>query len=303
MSLGPGDPAGCGPRRPEYPPAVRRDGVRAARADALPGLTAALRRGGIAAVTAGGMGELADRVIVVTGAAQGIGECIARTLAADGAALLLADIQEAKVADVAVALRAGGARVESVPVDIASPAAATAMVEAGLRRFGRIDALVNNAGIDAPRGRAWEIDEAHWRRLVDVDLSGPWWCIRAVLPHMMARRQGKIVTISSVVARVGSPWASPAYAAAKAGLLGLTVSLSVQLEPYGIRVNAITPGTIGTTGTPMTEEERAAYLATYPLGLGGPQPVADAVQFLLRPSGDWLSGVVLNVTGGRLRGM
>jgi len=249
------------------------------------------------------MSQLADSVIVVTGAAQGIGECIARTLAADGATLLLADIQDAKVADVAAALRASGARAESVPVDIASPSAAAAMVEAGLRLFGRIDALVNNAGIDAPRGRAWEIDEPHWRRLIDVDLSGPWWCTRAVLPHMMARRRGKIVLISSVVARLGSPWASPAYAAAKAGLLGLTVSLSVQLEPYGIRVNAITPGTIGTTGTPMTEAERAAYLATHPLGFGGPQPVADAVQFLLRPSGDWLSGAVLNVTGGRLRGM
>jgi NAD(P)-dependent dehydrogenase (short-subunit alcohol dehydrogenase family) len=242
-------------------------------------------------------------VVIVTGAAQGIGECIARTLAQDGAQLLLADIQKAKVEAVAVGLRAQGVRAISVAIDIADPRLAGHMVEVGLQEFGRIDALVNDAGIDAPPGQAWEIDEAHWRRLIDVDLSGPWWCIKAVLPHMIERRQGKIVTISSISARTGSLRYSPAYAAAKAGLIGLTVSLSVQLEGFGILVNAITPGTIGTTGTPMTEDEKEGYLRTHPLGLGGPQPVADAVQFLLRSSGNWLSGVVLNVSGGKWRGM
>ena len=249
------------------------------------------------------MPELTDTVAIITGAAQGIGECIARTLAADGATLLLADIQEAKVAGVAASLRQDGARVESVPVDIADPKLTDAMVSAALRHFGRVDALVNDASIDAPPGLAWEIDEAHWRKLIDVDLSGPWWCIKSVLPHMMERCTGKIVTISSIVARSGSPRYSPAYVAAKAGLVGLIVGLSVQLERFGILVNGITPGTIGTTGTPMTEEERAAYLATYPLGLGGPQPVADAVRFLLRPSGNWMSGAIMNVSGGRWRGM
>lgn len=249
------------------------------------------------------MPGLTDCVAIVTGAAQGIGECIARTLAADGVTLLLADIQESKVARVAASLQQGGARAESVPVDIGEPKSAVAMVEAALRHFGRVDALVNNAAIDAQPGLAWEIDEADWRRFIDVDLSGPWWCIKAVLPQMMERRRGKIVTISSITARVGSARHSPAYGAAKAGLIGLTIHLSVQLEPFGIRVNAITPGTIGTTGTPMTEIEKARYLADYPLGFGGPQPVADAVQFLLRPSGDWISGAVMNVTGGRLRGI
>lgn len=249
------------------------------------------------------MPELIDTVAIVTGAAQGIGECIARTLAADGATLLLADIQEAKVAGVAASLRQDGARVESVPVDIAEPKLTNAMVSAALRHFGRVDALVNDASIDAPPGLAWEIDEAHWRKLIDVDLSGSWWCIKSVLPHMMERGAGRIVTISSITARSGSPRYSPAYVAAKAGLIGLIVGLSVQLEQFGILVNGITPGTIGTTGTPMTEEERAAYLATYPLGFGGPQPVADAVRFLLRPSGNWMSGAIMNVSGGRWRGM
>ena len=249
------------------------------------------------------MPELADTVAIVTGAAQGIGERIARTLAAAGATLLLADIQETKVASVSASIRQEGARIESVPVDIAEPKLTDAMVSAALRHFGRVDALVNNASIDAPPGLAWEIDEAHWRKLIDVDLSGPWWCIKSVLPHMMERRAGRIVTISSITARVGSPRYSPAYAAAKAGLIGLTVGLSVQLEQFGILVNGITPGTIGTTGTPMTEEEQTAYLATYPLGFGGPQPVADAVRYLLSPSGNWMSGAILNVSGGRWRGM
>ncbi len=93
---------------------------------------------------------------------------------------------------------------ESTLVDIADPKLAEAMVATALRHFGRVDALVNDAGIDAPRGLAWEIDEAHWRKIIDVDLSGPWWCIKAVLPHMLNRRRGKIVTISSVSARTGS---------------------------------------------------------------------------------------------------
>jgi NAD(P)-dependent dehydrogenase (short-subunit alcohol dehydrogenase family) len=249
------------------------------------------------------MPELADTVAIVTGAAQGIGESIARTLAAVGATFLLADIQEAKVASVAASIRRDGTRIESVAVDIAEPKLSDAMVSAALRRFGRVDVLVNDASIDAPPGLAWEIDEAHWRKIIDVDLSGPWWCIKSVLPHMMDRRAGKVVTISSITARAGSPRYSHAYAAARAGLIGLVVGLSVQLEWFGILVNRITPGTIGTTGTPMTEEEKAAYLNAYPLGFGGSQPVADAVRYLLSPSGNWVSGAIMNVSGGRWRGM
>ncbi len=248
------------------------------------------------------MPELTDTVAIVTGAAQGIGECTARTLAEDGATLLLADIQEQKVAGVAARLRETGARVESTYVDIARPELARAMVATAIQRFGRVDALVNIGGIDAPPGLAWEIDEEHWRQLIDVDLTGPWWCIKAALPHMMERRKGRIVTISSISARTGSLRYSPAYSAAKSGLIGLTIALSLQLEQYGILVNAITPGTIGTTGTPMLPEEREEYDRTHPLGVGGPQPVADCVRYLLRASGNWVSGAVMNVTGGGWRG-
>lgn len=242
-------------------------------------------------------------VAVVTGAAQGIGECIARSLAEDGATLLLTDVQERKVAAVAAALREVGVEAESMGVDVADPSQARAMIARALELFGGVDALVNNAAIDAPRGRAWEIDEAHWRRIIDVDLSGAWWCTQAVLPHLRERRRGKVVTISSISARMPSPDTSPAYSAAKAGLIGLTIALSQQLEADGILVNAITPGATGNTGTPLSDGEKLLYDAVLPLGTGGPRPTAEAVRFLLRPSGDWISGAVLNISGGALRGM
>src|SRR5690349_4911645 len=114
------------------------------------------------------MPMLTDMVVLVTGAAQGIGACIAKTLAADGATLFLADIQEGLVARVAAGLVTRGVRASSVAVDIGDPRLVEQMIDAGLREFGRIDALVNNAGMDAPPGLAWEVDEASWRRVIDV---------------------------------------------------------------------------------------------------------------------------------------
>ena len=249
------------------------------------------------------MSELNGQVAIVTGAAQGIGECIARDLASDGARILLCDIQEDKVASVAKSMRDEGMQAESIGIDISDPSQAEEMVARALEVFGQVDALVNNAGLDAPPGHAWEISESHWREVIDVDLSGAWWCTRAVLPHMRKRRCGRIVMISSISARMASPETSPAYSAAKAGLIGLTISLSVQLEGQGILVNAITPGATGSTGTPLSEAERNLYSLVLPLGTGGPEPMAEAVRFLLRPSGDWISGAVLNISGGALRGM
>ena len=240
---------------------------------------------------------LKGRHVVVTGAAQGIGECIARTLSGRGAALYLTDIQEEKVAAVADGLGA-----LSGPVDISDPASASAMVEDAIERLDGVDCLVNVAGIDAPWLDPMEEDESHWRRIIDTDLSGPWWVTRAVLPHMRARGAGRIVTISSVSGLLGDPDIAASYSAAKAGLVGLTMALSARFEGEGILINAIAPGYIGTTGTPTPEAVERNYLQRYPLGNGGPQPVADAVCYLLDDSGDWISGVVMNLTGGLLRG-
>jgi NAD(P)-dependent dehydrogenase (short-subunit alcohol dehydrogenase family) len=240
---------------------------------------------------------------IVTGAAHGIGAEIATLLAGHGARVMLADLDLEGATEVAGRLRHGGGAAEACLVDIADPAAAMSLADETVARFGAVHALVNNAGIDAPECSAWEMDEQHWRRLIDVNLNGGWWCTRAVLAPMMEQGFGKVVFISSLAARVGSERYSPAYAAAKAGLLGLTAGLAAQVERFGIRVNAITPGATGTTGTPMADDERADVLARFPLGLVGPAPTAGAVRYLLDASGDWISGAVLNVSGGQLRGI
>lgn len=245
--------------------------------------------------------QLSGRVAVVTGAAQGIGQCIAESLAEDGASVVVADIQGQLARGVAEGLRARGSDAMSVAVDIGDPSSADSMIARTLERFGRVDVLVNDAGIDAPAGAAWEIGEEDWRRVIDVNLSGQWWCTRAAVPHMIERRSGRIIFISSGSARIGQRDISVAYNASKAGLIGLTVGLSVHLEPFGILVNAIAPGPTG-TGQPMSLEERSAHEREFPLGIVGPQPIAEACRYLARSSGDWISGAVLNVSGGWWRG-
>ncbi len=247
---------------------------------------------------------LNDQVVIVTGAAQGIGECVARYLARQGAKLALGDLQIDKLNAVQQQLSSQGAVACAYYVDIANPDLVKAMIGSVLQDFGRIDALVNVAGLDAPPGLAWEITEAEWRNVIDVNLSGQWWMIQAVLPQMMTQRSGKIVTISSISARHAFPDHTPAYSAAKAGLIGLTSSLATQLEPYGILVNCILPGMIGTgTDINMSQQAKDEYTRQFPLGIVGPEPVAAAVTYLLAESGNWISGTAMNVTGGLFKGI
>lgn len=234
--------------------------------------------------------------VLVTGSAQGIGARTARTLWEKGCRLYLTDIQEEKVAGVAAELGA-----QHGPVDIGRPESARAMVADAIKKLGHIDALVNIAGIDGPDDDALEETEEHWRRIIDVDLSGPWWVTRAMLPHMIERGGGRIVITSSVTGVMGFEDFSPSYHAAKAGLIGLTKGLSARFEKDGILINAIVPGYIGTTGNPMPQSEIDAYNAAHALGIGGAQPVADAVCYLLDDSGRWISGTTMNVTGGLWR--
>lgn len=246
--------------------------------------------------------RLEGKAAIVTGAAGGIGRCVAAFFAAAGASVMLADIRKGEACAVAADLVAEGARAAAVGVDITDPESARRMVHGTLAAFGAVDVLVSCAGIDAPRGCAWELDDDHWRQIIDADLSGTWWCAKSVIPHMIERRSGRIIFIGSVAGRRGNSESSAAYNAAKAGLNGLCFGLARQLEPYGVLVNTVAPGPTGSTGEPMTAAEIAAEIAAYPLGLGGPEPVAHACLYLAGEGGAWIGGSVLNVSSGRWQG-
>jgi NAD(P)-dependent dehydrogenase (short-subunit alcohol dehydrogenase family) len=244
--------------------------------------------------------ELTGKVAVVTGAARGIGARIAEFMAQDGASVVLADIRADEVAGRARQMAGMGLKSTALEVDIKDPGSAKTMIETTIKMFGFIDLLVNNAAIDSPQAQEWESTDEHWKLIIDTNLSGAWWCSKAVIPHMISRRNGRLIFISSVAARRGSKGTSVAYNAAKAGLIGLTIGLSTQLEKYGILVNAVMPGPTG-TGRAMTTDEVTAE-ADFPLGIVGPDPIAHACLYLARESGAWISGSVLNVSGGRWRG-
>jgi NAD(P)-dependent dehydrogenase (short-subunit alcohol dehydrogenase family) len=175
--------------------------------------------------------RLEGKAAIVTGAAGGIGRCVAAFFAAAGASVMLADIRKDEARAVAADFAAEGARATAVEVDITDPESARRMVQGTIAAFGAVDVLVSCAGIDAPRGRAWELDDDHWRQIVDADLSGTWWCAKSVIPHMIERRSGRIIFIGSVASRRGNGESSAAYNAAKAGLNGLCFGLARQLEP------------------------------------------------------------------------
>jgi NAD(P)-dependent dehydrogenase (short-subunit alcohol dehydrogenase family) len=243
-----------------------------------------------------------ERRVLITGASGGIGGEVAKRFVARGAVVCLADLRLDAAEELAREIARAGGKATPVPVDIRDPASVAHMVGQAVDALGHIDVLVHCAGLDAPRGVAWELDDRdHWDRILDVDLNGAWRCARAVIPHMLARGSGRIIFMGSVAGRRGSASASVAYSAAKAGIHGLTMALARQLEGQGILVKAIAPGPTG-TGEPMTETERLQDEQAYALPIVGPRPVADACLYLAGESGDWITGTILNVSGGRWHG-
>jgi NAD(P)-dependent dehydrogenase (short-subunit alcohol dehydrogenase family) len=243
----------------------------------------------------------ADKTVIVTGAAGGIGRCVAKAFAQERAKLLLADIQDQRVHDLAAELNQDGGQSTACAVDVTSSASLAAMVKTAITHFGTVDVLIHCAGLDAPRANVWELNDELWDRIIDIDLSSAWRCAKAVIGHMAERRSGRIIFIGSIAGRRPSPTTAVAYNAAKAGLHGLTVGLARQLEPHGILVNTIAPGPTG-TGEPMTEAELEADRVNFSIPIQGPQPVADASLYLAGPAGSWISGTVLNISGGRWHG-
>ncbi len=242
---------------------------------------------------------LAGRVAFVTGAGSGIGRAIATRFAEEGADIAAVDLNEAAASETADLVRALGRRADAIRADVA----AAADVEAAAQRaaaFGRIDILVNNAGITRDATIRNMTDEA-WDLVIDVHLKGTFLCTRAVLARMReAARGGAVVNMSSISGKIGN-FGQANYAAAKAGIAALTKVTAREYARYGIRANAIQPGLIDTPMTrAMGEEMLKARVADTPLGrIGRPDEVANVALFLASDLASYVTGAVIEVTGGR----
>ena len=244
------------------------------------------------------------RVALVTGASRGIGRAIAVELARAGFAVGVNYVHRLDQAEETVAaITAGGGEASTLQADVADSQAVEAMFATLDRRFGRLDALVNNAGVGTRIESLTDIDDATWRRTLAVNLDGAFYCIRAAVPRLRAAGGGRIVNISSGAAKTGGMIGAH-YAASKAGLLALTAKAARELAREGIAVTAVLPSVIETemldalTGSP---EARERLRAQFPIGrFGRPEEVAQVVRFLIAEAPSYLTGEFVSLRGGRL---
>ena len=244
------------------------------------------------------MKPLENKIALVTGAARGIGQAIALQLASDGADLALCDVKAEWLADTLSKVNALGRRAEGYAMDVANAAAVGEAVAKVLADFGRIDVLVNNAGITRDT-LLIRMTEEDWDAVLDINLKGAFLTTKAVVKSMMKQRSGAIVNIASVVGIMGNPGQAN-YTASKAGLIALTKTTAKEMGSRNIRVNAVAPGFIHTAMTDkLSEPVKDAMLKMVPLGrLGEPEDVAKAVAFLASDNAAYVNGQTLAVCGG-----
>lgn len=241
------------------------------------------------------MFRLDGKVALVTGASGGIGAAIARALHAQGAAVVLSGTRQAALDVLAGEL---AERVHVCPTDLRDPAAADSLVEAAEHAAGPLGILVNNAGLTRDM-LALRMSDESWQTVLDVDLSAPFRLARAALRGMLRRRAGRVINISSIVGATGNAGQAN-YAAAKAGLVGMTKALAQEVASRGITVNVVAPGFVVTAMTDALPEAQKTRLAgAIPLGrLGQPADIAAAVVYLASDEAGWVTGATLHVNGG-----
>ncbi len=243
-------------------------------------------------------GQLEGKVALVTGAATGIGAACARALAREGATVACTSLPTDPIQEVVDAIVAEGNRAVGIPLDVTNGEEAARVVDRVAGELGGIHILLNNAGITDDQ-LFIRMKPESWRRVLAVNLDGVFNVTQPVVRHMVRQREGRIVSISSVVGLMGNAGQAN-YAASKAAIIGFTKSLARELGSRNITVNAIAPGYIQTPMTAkLTEEQRQALLANLAIPrLGTPEDIAAAVVFLVGPAGAYISGEVLNVSGG-----
>ena len=242
------------------------------------------------------MSELDGQVAVVTGAGRGIGRAIAQRIAREGALVVCTDVVEPSESIEIIAKDGGSA--EGMVFDVTNAEAVDEAVKSIHGRHGRIDILVNNAGITRDQLLV-RMKPEEWRQVLAINLDGAFTMTQPVARIMMRQRSGRIVSISSVVGLMGNAGQCN-YAASKAGLIGFTKALARELGSRGVTVNAVAPGYIQTPMTDkLTEAQREALLKSLAIPrLGTPEDIAEAVAFLVGPGGSYITGTVLNVSGG-----
>jgi len=239
---------------------------------------------------------LKEKVGIVTGAGSGIGKAIAKKLAQEGCNLVANDINETSLNNVVNEIQSLGYRAIGVKADVANKTEVELLVKTTIQKYGKIDLLVNNAGI-YPASPVTELKEEEWNRVIDVNLKGVFICSQEVVKYMIKQKSGAIVNIGSVDGKE-PPGGNAHYSAAKAGVMNITKTFALELAKYGIRVNCVAPGWVATPNI-LANDRWKMIINKIPIGrLAKAEEIADGVLFLLSDSSSYITGEILDINGG-----